>query len=154
MGIYLTNEKILKTNESKRSDYYWRIALGLLEKNCYRNYSNDIKEKMVIEAVSNCVKYGHNFTTKKSKNPFAYYTEIIKRAFNRIITRERKNLYKKFKLISESPIVFDEENKLLSREDWYRRDLLESIQDNVQFDVDEEYVTNYINRYERKSHHC
>ena len=41
--------------------------------------------------------YAHNFNPEKSKNPFAYFTQIIYYAFLRRIEREKKQAYVKYK---------------------------------------------------------
>ena len=58
---------------------------------------------MVFE---NCVQYIHNFDPEKSKNPFAYFTQIIHYAFLRRIQKEKKQLDIKTKIIEKTG--FDE----------------------------------------------
>ena len=48
--------------------------------------------------------YIDNFDPEKSSNPFAYITQIIYFAFIRRITREKKHLYTKHKMIERSMI--------------------------------------------------
>ena len=58
--------------------------------------------------------YFRNFDPKKSKNPFAYFTQIIYYAFLRRIMREKKHLYVKYKatqqfgLLDEGEMYEDE----------------------------------------------
>ena len=40
---------------------------------------------MISDGIENCVQYIHNFDPEKSKNPFAYFTQIIHYAFLRRI---------------------------------------------------------------------
>ena len=54
----------------------------------------------------NCVQYIHNFDPEKSKNPFAYFTQIIHYAFLRRIQKEKKQLEIKTKIIERTG--FDE----------------------------------------------
>lgn len=54
----------------------------------------------------NCVQYIHNFDPEKSKNPFAYFTQIIHYAFLRRIQKEKKQLDIKTKIIERTG--FDE----------------------------------------------
>jgi len=156
MGIYLPNETLVKTikNEEEKElvKSYERIAVELLNSRNFRGYSNKVKEKMVETAIVDCLKYGNNFTFSKSKNPFAYYTEIIRKAFVRTINRERKRLYQTFKMIENFPVVFNDEIETLSPENAYRRHMLEEIQDDVTFEVDEAYVQEYISKYENRCH--
>lgn len=50
----------------------------------------------------NCIQYIHNFDPEKSRNPFAYFTQIIHYAFLRRIQKEKKQLEVKTKLIERS----------------------------------------------------
>jgi hypothetical protein len=52
---------------------------------------------MIADGVENCIMYFDNFDPKKSKNPFAYFTQIIYFAFLRRIHKEKKQLYVKYK---------------------------------------------------------
>ena len=52
---------------------------------------------MIADGIENCVMYFDNFDPKKSKNPFAYFTQIIYFAFIRRIHKEKKQLYVKYK---------------------------------------------------------
>ena len=55
--------------------------------------------------------YFRNFDPAKSKNPFAYFTQIIYYAFLRRITKEKKQLYVKYKATEQYAII-DEHNEL------------------------------------------
>ena len=57
---------------------------------------------MISDGIENCVQYIHNFNPEKSKNPFAYFTQIIHYAFLRRIQKEKKQLEIKSKIISKS----------------------------------------------------
>ena len=61
---------------------------------------------MISDGIENCVQYIHNFDPEKSKNPFAYFTQVIHYAFLRRIQKEKKQLDIKTKIIERS--VFDE----------------------------------------------
>ncbi len=56
----------------------------------------------------------HNFDPEKSKNPFAYFTQIIHYAFLRRIQREKRQLEIKNKIIERSGFseVFDDNNTI------------------------------------------
>ena len=71
------------------------IANNLSKKPNFANYS--FKEEMVGDAVENCIMYATNFDPKKSKNPFAFFTQITFYAFLRRIQKEKKQLYIKLK---------------------------------------------------------
>ncbi len=58
------------------------------------------------DGIENCVQYIHNFDPEKSKNPFAYFTQIIHYAFLRRIQKEKKQLDIKTKIIERTG--FDE----------------------------------------------
>ena len=45
---------------------------------------------MICDGIENCVRYIHNFSPEKSKNPFAYFTQIIYFAFLRRISMEKQ----------------------------------------------------------------
>ena len=61
---------------------------------------------MISDGIENCVQYIHNFDPEKSRNPFAYFTQIIHYAFLRRIQKEKKQLDIKTKIIERSG--FDE----------------------------------------------
>ena len=48
---------------------------------------------MISDGIENCLQYVNNFNPEKSKNPFAYFTQIIYWSFVRRIQKEKKNLY-------------------------------------------------------------
>ena len=64
------------------------------------------REDMISDGIENCVQYIHNFDPEKSKNPFAYFTQIIHYAFLRRIQKEKKQLDIKTKIIEKTG--FDE----------------------------------------------
>lgn len=73
------------------------------------------KDDMICDGVENCVQYVDNFDPEKSKNPFAYFTQIIYYAFLRRIQREKKQLEIKNKIIERSG--YDEVFSALSDSD-------------------------------------
>jgi len=82
-----------------------KIANRLSTKPNFINYT--FREEMVSDGIENCINYINNFDPKKSKNPFAYFTQIIYYAFLRRIQKEKKQLYIKHKAI-ENHMAFDE----------------------------------------------
>ena len=60
------------------------------------------KEDMISDGIENCVQYVHNFNPEKSKNPFAYFTQIIHYAFLRRIQREKRQPEIKNKILERS----------------------------------------------------
>ena len=68
---------------------FLKIANHLSYKPNFVNYM--FKDDMICDGIENCVRYIHNFNPEKSKNPFAYFTQIIYYAFLRRISQEIKN---------------------------------------------------------------
>ena len=74
---------------------FMKIAEGLSHKPNFINYPH--REEMVSDGIENCLMYFANFDPEKSKNPFAYFTQVIYYAFLRRIQKEKKQLYIKYK---------------------------------------------------------
>ena len=91
-----------------------KIAQGLAQRPNFINYT--YKEDMIGDGIINCVEYCHNFDPEKSRNPFAYFTQIIYFAFLRRIEREKKQSYIKHKLteifvsVSDLATLQDQDN--------------------------------------------
>jgi hypothetical protein len=83
---------------------FLKIATHLSYKPNFVNYM--FRDDMISDGIENCVQYIHNFDPEKSKNPFAYFTQIIHYAFLRRIQREKKQLDIKTKIIERTG--FDE----------------------------------------------
>ena len=83
---------------------FLKIATHLSYKPNFVNYM--FREDMISDGIENCVQYIHNFDPEKSRNPFAYFTQIIHYAFLRRIQKEKKQLDIKTKIIERSG--FDE----------------------------------------------
>ena len=93
-------------------EFFLKIANHLSFKPNFVNYM--FKEDMISDGIENCVQYIHNFDPEKSKNPFAYFTQIIHYAFLRRIQREKRQLDIKNKIIERSGYqeVFDDNNNI------------------------------------------
>jgi hypothetical protein len=76
------------------------IANNLAKKPNFANYT--YKDEMVSDSVENCIMYATNFDPKKSRNPFAFFTQIIYYAFLRRIQKEKKQLYIKMRCFEEN----------------------------------------------------
>jgi hypothetical protein len=76
------------------------IANNLAKKPNFANYT--YKDEMVSDSVENCIMYATNFDPNKSRNPFAFFTQIIYYAFLRRIQKEKKQLYIKMKCFEEN----------------------------------------------------
>ena len=83
---------------------FLKIATHLSYKPNFVNYM--FRDDMISDGIENCVQYIHNFDPEKSRNPFAYFTQIIHYAFLRSIQKEKKQLDIKTKIIERSG--FDE----------------------------------------------
>ncbi len=79
------------------------IGEGLSSKPNFMNYT--YKDDMVMDGVENCIRYCTNFNPEKSKNPFAYFTQITYYAFLRIIHKEKKQVYIKHLVTENSGIL-------------------------------------------------
>ena len=79
---------------------FLKIATHLSYKPNFVNYM--FRDDMISDGIENCVQYIHNFDPNKSKNPFAYFTQIIHYAFLRRIQKEKKQLEIKTKIIERS----------------------------------------------------
>ena len=76
------------------------IANNLAKKPNFANYI--FKEEMISDGIENCIMYSANFDEKKSRNPFAFFTQIIYYAFLRRISKEKKQLYIKMKCMEKN----------------------------------------------------
>jgi hypothetical protein len=80
-----------------------QIANRLSHKPNFINYS--YRDEMISDGIENCITYINNFNPEKSKNPFAYFTQIIYYAFLRRIQKEKKQLYIKHKALEDSVLL-------------------------------------------------
>lgn len=91
---------------------FLKIADHLSRKPNFISYS--FRDEMIADGIENCLMYFRNFDPAKSKNPFAYFTQIIYYAFLRRIMKEKKQLYVKYKateqfgLLDEGELYEDE----------------------------------------------
>ena len=85
-------------------DYIGECFLKIANHLSYRpNFINyTFRDDMISDGIENCLQYLDNFNPRKSKNPFAYFTQIIYYAFIRRIQKEKKQVTIKNKLITES----------------------------------------------------
>lgn len=98
--------KNLKTGEQappkpKVSNYIGSAIMLIAQRLSTRpNFANYVhREEMIGDAIENCLMYIDNYDPKKSKNPFAYFTQIIYYAFLRRISKEKKQMYVKMKVL-------------------------------------------------------
>ena len=108
---------------------FLKIATHLSYKPNFVNYM--FRDDMISDGIEYCVQYIHNFDPEKSRNPFAYFTQIIHYAFLRRIQKEKKQLDIKTKIIERSG--FDEvmnvdDNAMSGSSSDYN-----TIKDNIQY---------------------
>ncbi len=92
---YVNNRELLEALIVYRAQVYLgscflKIATHLSYKPNFVNYM--FRDDMISDGIENCVQYIHNFDPEKSRNPFAYFTQIIHYAFLRRIQKEKKQL--------------------------------------------------------------
>ena len=88
------------------SNYLGECILKIANHLSYRpNFINyTYKEEMISDGIENSLQYIDNFDPEKSKNPFAYFTQIIYYAFIRRIAKEKKQQKIKDKMLKRSNI--------------------------------------------------
>jgi len=79
---------------------FLKIATHLSYRPNFINYM--YKDDMVCDGIENCIQYIDNFDPEKSKNPFAYFTQIVYYAFLRRIQKEKRQMEIKDKILEKS----------------------------------------------------
>ena len=79
---------------------FLKIATHLSYKPNFINYM--YKDDMICDGIENCIQYIDNFNPEKSRNPFAYFTQIVYFAFLRRIAKEKRQMDIKEKIIEKS----------------------------------------------------
>ena len=107
---------------------FLKIATHLSYKPNFVNYM--FREDMICDGIENCVQYIQNFNPDKSKNPFAYFTQIIYYAFLRRIQKEKRQLEIKNKILDKSgyEVAFHTDDKSSSSD-------YNTIKENVQIKI-------------------
>lgn len=109
-------ERCKKAKKDKKEDppipnyvgeCFLKIAEHLSRKPNFVSYS--FRDEMISDGIENCIQYFRNFDETKSKNPFAYFTQIIYYAFLRRIMKEKKQLYVKYKATEQFGILDEHE---------------------------------------------
>ena len=118
---------------------FMKIAEGLSHKPNFINYT--YRDEMISDGIENCLMYFSNFDPTKSKNPFAYFTQIIYYAFLRRIQKEKKQLYVKYKATQQMGIL--DEMELMEFEDGTSKQF--ELYDNIA-----EFIENYEDAKEKK----
>lgn len=81
---------------------FYKIATRLSTKYRFVNYT--YRDEMISDAIENCVMVVNGFDPKKSNNPFAYFTQVIRNAFFRRIMKEKKQTYVKYRSMQKMTI--------------------------------------------------
>ena len=108
---------------------FLKIATHLSYKPNFVNYM--FREDMISDVIENSVQYIHNFDPEKSRNPFAYFTQIIHYAFLRRIQKEKKQLEIKTKIIERTgfdEVMMVDDTALAGSSSDYN-----TIKDNIQY---------------------
>ena len=109
-------------------DCFYKIATHLSYRPNFINYT--YREEMIGDGIENCIRYAKNFNPDKSKNPFAYFTQIIYYAFIRRITKEKKQTAIKQKIIDNTATkTYD---VMEGDDDIYENSYMEFLRDNLE----------------------
>lgn len=114
-----------------------KIATKLSNSPNFINYS--YKDDMILDGIENCIQYFDNFDPEKSKNPFAYFTQIVWYAFLRRIDKEKKQSYIRGKLIRDNTIEqFELQDHDMAGDDDFHNTYIGFMQNHGTFDHDYE----------------
>ena len=107
---------------------FLKIANHLSYRPNFINYT--FRDDMISDGIENCLQYMDNFNPDKSKNPFAYFTQIIYYAFIRRIQKEKKQIQIKSKLIANTGVE-NMMDQLQGDDTQYQSQLLDFLQRNL-----------------------
>ena len=107
---------------------FLKIANHLSYRPNFINYT--FRDDMISDGIENCLQYMDNFNPDKSKNPFAYFTQIIYYAFIRRIQKEKKQIQIKSKLIQNAGVE-NMMDQLQGDDQQYQSQLLDFLQRNL-----------------------
>lgn len=147
--------KDIKEHRPKVPNYIAECFMKISERLSYSpNFVNyTFKDEMICDGIENCLLYMHNFNPEKSKNPFAYFTQIIYYAFLRRIQKEKKQQYVKLKSFSTSMIVDDYHDTMDGDNEDYQNTFVEYLHDNVDKflkDFEDSYLKKTLNKKNKK----
>lgn len=98
--------------------------------------SYSYRDEMVSDAIENCVAAVDSFDPAKSKNPFAYFTQIAWYAFIRRIAKEKKQTYIKHKNFENndmlSELSYDSHHPGQKNANEYSDDIIRSFEDKME----------------------
>jgi DNA-directed RNA polymerase specialized sigma24 family protein len=126
-----TNAEEQKESKPDVTNYIGECFLKIANHLSYRpNFINyTYRDDMISEGIENCLQYMSNFNPDKSKNPFAYFTQIIYFAFIRRIQKEKKQMQIKSKLIANIGVE-NMMDQLAGDDKQYQSQLLDFLQRN------------------------
>ena len=81
---------------------FLKISENLAWRPNFINYT--FRDDLVSDGIENCLLYAHNFNPEKSKNPFSYFTQIIHHSYIGRITKEKKQMHIKYRIIEEEKL--------------------------------------------------
>ena len=125
--MYLNNANLLQELvDFKKSgkysenlgDMFLQVAKNLSNKSNFIGYT--WKDEMISEAVLTCVKYSKNFNPEKSKNAFAYITQICYNSFINYIKKQKKHSSIKQHLYDKKDLVMEDVRYTYSSIDYTR----------------------------------
>ena len=140
-------EKVIAAQENESTpprvteyigECFMKIAKNLAMRPNFINYT--YKDDMISDSIENCMLYINNFDPEKSKNPFAYFTQIIYFAFLRRIQKEKKHTYIKHKLF-EASVVHEQIYNKFDASDSY------TVQSNI---INNDKMNEFITSFEEK----
>ena len=116
------------------TDYIGSCFLKIANHLSYRpNFINyTFRDDMISDGIENCLQYLDNFNPSKSKNPFAYFTQIIYFAFVRRIQKEKKQVTIKQKLIMDNN--YDDITLQPGEDREFKNQIKEYLQKNMRMD--------------------
>jgi DNA-directed RNA polymerase specialized sigma24 family protein len=125
-------------NKPQVPDYIGKCIMLIAQRLATRpNFSGYMyKDEMVSDGIENCLQYIHNFDPEKSQNPFAYFTQIIWYAFLRRISKEKKQMYIKFKA---------------SQRQMHDNEVFDSAGEFVTGNILPDYINEFIDDFENKN---
>ncbi len=126
-----TNAEEQKESKPDVTNYIGECFLKIANHLSYRpNFINyTYRDDMISDGIENCLQYMSNFNPDKSKNPFAYFTQIIYFAFIRRIQKEKKQMQIKSKLIANIGVE-NMMDQLAGDDKQYQSQLLDFLQKN------------------------
>lgn len=104
-------------------------------KHNFRGYP--FREDLVSTAIEACIKAFPNFDPAKSTNPLSYFTQCAHYAFIGVISKEKRQLYTRIKMIQEGAVeyfdVIENDNTIESSQKAYLLNFLDKNEQEIEF---------------------